>query len=1131
MTLPANIRVIVRVPFPALVQGASFITVAKANGIWTLKPNYQVLAPAAGITSTQLLATYDSASGVWNTVTPAQLGGGGGGAGALLAANNLSDVASKPVSFNNISPMTTAGDLIYGGSAGAATRLPAGTSAQVLFGGATPFWGSPPGATGLPVVNSIAALQALTPSIGAINYLNAGVRSGVFSWVAGAFTTLVTNDPGKFIWVASGADPTGSTGVWARVIEEPEINLGWGGLVADGVIIPSIPFGPPTIVSGTDNAPVLANWGTLARFFSNNGQTVIAKVPPLLSGANCIQFNMNNCMNFNIGIKKLDWHNNGILWQNTAAPGTPGGTTGPWCQQTRALFGTGGAGQMVSLKIATTNLSVPILTASYNSGTGALTIGLGAGYEGLNLATGSIVTITGLGGTGSFAQCNVTNAVAIAGSSGTALVLQLATGLTMTVTVGGAAAVTQGTGFIAVTAASYNSTTGIVTLNLAVTAISIIPNSTLVSATGFGGTGSFAAANVTNVQVTTVVNNAQPPVQQVTYQIATGLTMTLTTSNVMFTQNNSFGLAGFGLVVLSASAAAGFFNVDDMILVSSIDAQYGGFPPNAGRFEFLIITAIATVGTSLVITTRERIRYQHRWDFPDNINNGVTVNAVLAIGAARAIPLNSPNAYTVNGINIGIVPFRVKHRYYDLVLGCCLGAPNLAGFYAGVNGEDIEYYNYVGPGDSPSVAKRVKYHNPTFVAAGEPDKLVDSYELDGLTFNTGLGTFGAVGFQSNFNRVHIKNSTIDYNLTIVPSRHATVETSYIAGISSGTAGLGLGRSTIFDNCHIANCNTLTAVDGGQQLTIDNSTTVFFGTASPGTLANVTAIFPNVTTWNGIITVNIVNVATLMAKWNVEPGQSMSLIATGGVFTGSNAAVNGNMVVTGLCQDATYYYILTTSQFATLPTWVAATLNIWSFHANAVRFRECDGHSEVVMASEADRLGFKYWEYFKYYVGGNYPLALNLAFQGKIYGHITSVTVTVINPGSAAGAKVTITIPSYNSASNFAADSSNGTVIVCFVGLYGKRIFQEVASVGLQGSDAVTVGGAAGTTLLAGRVYAGVNNQQMTFNVSGATAGSQPQFVVEIQMECGATHRAHMGPDYDISGNNIPVFASQGLVTA
>lgn len=44
--------------------------------------------------------------------------------------------------FNALSPMTTNGDIIYGGTSGAGTRLAAGTSTQILRGGTTPSWGT-----------------------------------------------------------------------------------------------------------------------------------------------------------------------------------------------------------------------------------------------------------------------------------------------------------------------------------------------------------------------------------------------------------------------------------------------------------------------------------------------------------------------------------------------------------------------------------------------------------------------------------------------------------------------------------------------------------------------------------------------------------------------------------------------------------------------------------------------------------------------------------------------------------------------------------------------------------------------------------------------------------------------------
>lgn len=68
MTLPANIRVNVRVPFPTRVQGASFIGLSKANGVWTVAPNYLTLAQNVVVKPTQVLALQDSITGAFSYV-------------------------------------------------------------------------------------------------------------------------------------------------------------------------------------------------------------------------------------------------------------------------------------------------------------------------------------------------------------------------------------------------------------------------------------------------------------------------------------------------------------------------------------------------------------------------------------------------------------------------------------------------------------------------------------------------------------------------------------------------------------------------------------------------------------------------------------------------------------------------------------------------------------------------------------------------------------------------------------------------------------------------------------------------------------------------------------------------------
>jgi len=89
---------------------------------------------AAG-TSTQIL--HSGATPSWSAVSlTADV------SGTLPIANGGTGQTTSSAAFNALSPMSAAGDLIYGGASGAASRLAAGTSTQILHGGTTPSWAS-----------------------------------------------------------------------------------------------------------------------------------------------------------------------------------------------------------------------------------------------------------------------------------------------------------------------------------------------------------------------------------------------------------------------------------------------------------------------------------------------------------------------------------------------------------------------------------------------------------------------------------------------------------------------------------------------------------------------------------------------------------------------------------------------------------------------------------------------------------------------------------------------------------------------------------------------------------------------------------------------------------------------------
>lgn len=60
--------------------------------------------------------------------------------GQLPIGNGGTGAATKAAGFDALSPMTTAGDVIYGGTSGTGTRLAAGSATQLLHSGTTPTW-------------------------------------------------------------------------------------------------------------------------------------------------------------------------------------------------------------------------------------------------------------------------------------------------------------------------------------------------------------------------------------------------------------------------------------------------------------------------------------------------------------------------------------------------------------------------------------------------------------------------------------------------------------------------------------------------------------------------------------------------------------------------------------------------------------------------------------------------------------------------------------------------------------------------------------------------------------------------------------------------------------------------------
>jgi len=77
--------------------------------------------------------------------------------GTLPLANGGTGATTKAGAFDALSPMTTAGDIIYGGTSGTGTRLAKGTDGQVLtLASGAPSWATPAGVTSIGTIGSTA---------------------------------------------------------------------------------------------------------------------------------------------------------------------------------------------------------------------------------------------------------------------------------------------------------------------------------------------------------------------------------------------------------------------------------------------------------------------------------------------------------------------------------------------------------------------------------------------------------------------------------------------------------------------------------------------------------------------------------------------------------------------------------------------------------------------------------------------------------------------------------------------------------------------------------------------------------------------------------------------------------------
>ncbi len=341
-------------PISTLYGGTGLTSIGSAGAVLANVAGSLAYSTVTGITAVGTIAT-----GVWNgTAISTSFGGTG--------------ATSASAGFNNLSPMTTAGDMIYGGTLGAGTRLAIGSSGQVLsVSGGIPTW------------SSISSVLPATATGGLI------VGSGV-----NTYTNLAIGTSGQILEV------TGGTAVWSDTLTGKTMTTSTINSTTIGATTPSSGVFTALSVNASIDIPVLvqtsfATATNVARFFSSgvtagNRAAIVHGVAGSTNNSAVIGFQYAGSGSTSNRLDLGFWGNES-LFQLSATGNVSMGTitAGTWNGTTIAVA-NGGTGQ--------TSASAAFNALAPATSTGGLILATGSNTYG-NLAIGSNGTVLTSNGT------------------------------------------------------------------------------------------------------------------------------------------------------------------------------------------------------------------------------------------------------------------------------------------------------------------------------------------------------------------------------------------------------------------------------------------------------------------------------------------------------------------------------------------------------------------------------------------------------------------------------------------------------------------------------------------------------------------------------------------------------------
>jgi hypothetical protein len=389
----------------------------------------------------------------------------------------------------------------------------------------------------------------------------------------------------------------------------------------------------------------------------------------------------------------------------------------------------------------------------------------------------------------------------------------------------------------------------------------------------------------------------------------------------------------------------------EMVMIAGLDIQYGGYPPNLYCFDFVAIRAIDHATGAM--TFDPPLTHDYRPDFP-------------------AYPIqNNWNGSRIYKLDRGGFSWNVDHSFHGLEIR---HQEERKGNYIQAMGRKVTFRDCVVPGFSESVCEEFLAERCIERSYTEPDKLVKtSVRRDG-EMQSGFGLQSA-----SVDLAVAENCKI--SLVGVGGKALRLVNCDIGTIGYG-GQFGFCDSARFENCRIATADYCFPYMTNARYNFVDGVNVSYADGVFTILKN--DLF-SIETGGGF------------TNWNMIPGMTLEFcrgkagdVSTAGSHPGGDA---GAGVVVAVRDHSDSIAIATTLKAARVPGWASG--QVFVKRRNVPVFANCTGNETIRIASDAERAGARFGDYFRYLFTAE-TITQGLMLYGRA-GKLKRLRANIIKP--------------------------------------------------------------------------------------------------------------------------------------